>query len=159
MGNDGRMGNNGMDGCGVVDGGGMVRGGAVGGGVGRRVGLARVGDVGDIPRVLVVHVVGHGLDAAVGQGHVVLALHSVAVPLLAVAEVGAGVLVVDAVLEGVVGRLVVVGLGMVGPVVGAGRSDGSHAGSHGSDLRGGGSHGGGDKEGSNDEGLKNMSFE
>jgi len=76
----------------------LDRGGCVGVVVGRPL----VGDGGVVASL--VGVVSDGLDAAVGEVHEVLALRLVAVASLRVAEVGAGVVVVDGVLEGVVWR-------------------------------------------------------
>ena len=72
------------------------------GGAGAVVGLAGVGDVGDVAGVRVVHVVGHRLRAAVGEEDGVGSAGGVPVALLVLAELGAAVLVVHAVLEGVV---------------------------------------------------------
>ena len=106
---------------GVVDG--LVDGlGVVALGVVDLVGLSVVGvlDVHDGARVLVGHVVGHGLEAAVGEGDVVAAVSGVAVPGLVGAKLH-GVLVVvigvDAVLVLVLGRAVL-GLFVGGLVVG-----------------------------------------
>jgi len=70
--------------------------------VGVVVGRPLVGDGGVVASL--VGVVSDGLDAAVGEVHEVLALRLVAVASLRVAEVGAVVVVVDGVLEGVVWR-------------------------------------------------------
>ena len=94
-------------------------GGDVGGGV------ARVAHVSDVARVGIGDVVLDGLDAAVGEGNMVLALGGVAVTGLALAEVGAGVVVLDGVGVLVVGRdLLVGGCG----VVGSGRASGGSGG-------------------------------
>ncbi len=79
-----------------------VRGGAV-------VGLARVGDVGNVARVGIVDVVLHSLDAAIGQSDVVLSLGGVPIAGLAGSEVGAGIVVMDGVSVLVMGGLLVVG--------------------------------------------------
>ena len=77
-------------------------------------------DVHDSARVLVSHVVGHGLEAAVGEGNMVAAISGVAIPGLVGAKLH-GVLVVvigvDAVLVLILGRAVLwlfVGGGVVG---------------------------------------------
>ena len=77
-------------------------------------------DVHDSARVLVGHVVGHGLEAAVGEGNMVAAISGVAIPGLVGAKLH-GVLVVvigvDAVLVLILGRAVLwlfVGGGVVG---------------------------------------------
>ena len=101
-----------MDG-GMVDGG-MMRRGMVGGLVMR---LARVLDVGNVSRVGVIDVVGHGLEAAVRKLDVVLALGGIAVAALAGTKVEA-VLVGDTVLIRVVGGSgLVVGLVVAASVV------------------------------------------
>lgn len=97
--------------CLRVRGRGGIRGGSRDVGGGSRVGcrdrlvirvdrLALVGHV-SLEAVVVVSHVSHLLDAAVGEGHGVRALHGLPVGVLGVAEVGAGVVVVDAVVEGV----------------------------------------------------------
>ena len=77
-------------------------------------------DVHDSARVLVGHVVGHGLEAAVGEGNMVAAISGVAIPGLVGSKLH-GVLVVvigvDAVLVLILGRAVLwlfVGGGVVG---------------------------------------------
>ena len=82
-------------------------GGVGGGGVGV-LRLPRVLDHRHVAR-LAVHGVGHGLQPAVGQRHVVLAVGEVAVTRLLRAEVVVAVVVLDGVLPGVEG-----GLGGVG---------------------------------------------
>ena len=62
------------------------------------VGGARVLDIGNIAGVLISHSIGHSLDAAVGEGNVVLTTGGVAITLLALAEVYAGVFILDTVL-------------------------------------------------------------
>ena len=70
-------------------------------------------DIHDSARVLVGHIVGHGLEAAVGEGNMVAAVSGVAVPGLVGAKLH-GVLVVvigvDAVLVLVLGRAIILGL-------------------------------------------------
>ena len=98
--------------CGVV-GRRVVRGGLVRGRVGLVDGLALVPDVGDVA-VLVVGVVGDDLGAAVGEGDAVLAADDAVLVLrLLLVEVGAGVLVLDAVLVGEGARGQLVGVGVV----------------------------------------------
>eukprot|EP00095_Tigriopus_kingsejongensis_P007915 snap_masked-scaffold132_size323655-processed-gene-2.16 protein:Tk07915 transcript:snap_masked-scaffold132_size323655-processed-gene-2.16-mRNA-1 annotation:"hypothetical protein DAPPUDRAFT_301173" len=62
------------------------------------------GDIGHKARVLIGHRVGHGLDAAIGQGHVVLAAGGVSVALLLLAKVGSGVVIVHGIGVVVEGR-------------------------------------------------------
>ena len=64
--------------------------------------LAGVLDIGNIARVSVVNVVGHGLETTVGELNMVLALGGIAVTALSGTEVEA-VLISDTVLVGVVG--------------------------------------------------------
>lgn len=64
------------------------------------LGLAFVGDLSLVSVVVVGHVV-DGLDAAVRQGYGVRARDGLAIRVLRVAEVGARVVVPDAVVEGV----------------------------------------------------------
>ena len=84
------------------------------------VGLALVPDIGDVAGVAVVDLVGDDLGPAVGEGDAVLAVGGVPVPVLVLAEVGARVAVLNAVLEAVRGGLIVGGLvvGRLGLVVG-----------------------------------------
>ncbi len=114
---------------------GPLGGGAVGGG-------ARVGHIGDVARVGVVHTVGHSLDAAVGESDVVLALGGIAITSLVLGKVGAGVVVVDG-----VGILVDGGgiRGVAGAVGGRGA--------------GGGGKGGSEDRGEDDEALKEKPIE
>ena len=106
------------------------------------VGLTGIGDIGNIARVRVVHMVGHGLGAAVGQENSVGSTCGITIALLILAEVGAAVLVVHTIFKGVVcwhGLLLVLGLrvsvatgvtslmrgGVVwGAVIGEGRGEG-----------------------------------
>ena len=112
-----------LNGLGMV-GGDMMDGGMVDGSVMHRgmigrlvMRLARVLDVGNVARVGVIDMVGHGLEAAVRKLDVVLALGGVAVAALAGTEVEA-VLVGDAVLIRVVGGSgLVVGLVVAASVV------------------------------------------
>ena len=90
-----------MDG-GVVDGGMMHRGMMDGSVVGLVMRLAGVLDVGNVAGVSVVNVVGHGLETAVGELNMVLALGGVAVAALSGTEVET-VLISDTVLIGVMG--------------------------------------------------------
>ena len=90
-----------MDG-GVVDGGMMHRGMMDGSVVGLVMRLAGVLDVGNVAGVSVVNVVGHGLETAVGELNMVLALGGVAITALSGTKVEA-VLISDTVLVGVVG--------------------------------------------------------
>ena len=97
--------------CGVV----RSRGGVVRSLVwsGLVVGLALVPHVGDVA-VLVVGVVGDDLGAAVREGDAVLSTHDAVLVLrLLLVEVGAGVLVLDAVLVGEGARGQLVGVGVV----------------------------------------------
>ena len=102
------------------------RGRSVGGGglVGRGrgvLGLAGVGDIGDVSAVGIGDVVGDGLDPAVGKVDGVGAGGGVSVPVLAGVEPGAGVVIGDGVVVGVHGGLVIGG----GRGVGRGRLVGS----------------------------------
>ena len=83
------------------------------GGSGSIGGNSLVGHFGDVAAVGVSHVVVDVLDPAVGQGHPVGAAGGVAVTLLVLTEVGAAVVVGNAVLVGVNG-------GAVGGVGGSG---------------------------------------
>lgn len=72
----------------------------IGGGLGGRgvgLGLAGVGNIGHVARVGISHVVPHGLDAAVGESHAVLALGRVTISLLVLVKVGAGVVIIDSI--------------------------------------------------------------
>ena len=83
------------------------------------VGLALVPDIGDVAGVAIVDLVGDDLGPAVGEGDAVLAVGGVPVPVLVLAEVGARVAVLNAILEAVRGGLIVGGLvvGRLGLVV------------------------------------------
>ena len=113
-----------VDGLGVVDG--LVdRLGVVALAVVDLMGLSvvRVLDVDDGARVGIVNLVGHGLEATVGEGNMVLAVGGIAVPGLVGAEldgVGVAVVGINAILVLVVGRGVL-GLFVGGGVVGGGR--------------------------------------
>jgi hypothetical protein len=92
----------------------------------------------------------HGLETAVGQLDVVGAAGDISVTLLSLSKVGAGVVVVDAILVGIVcGHLLVGGLmvGRLGVVRGSGVGVGM-----GSMV----SEGHGGKEGNSNESLKGM---
>ena len=95
------IGRSGVVRSGFVGGGRVVRGRLVG--RGRVVlgvgGLSVVGDLGVVSTVVVSRVL-DVLGTAVGQNHRVIALHVVTVALLVAGEVGAGVVVVDGVVEG-----------------------------------------------------------
>merc|ERR1712038_1260924 len=143
-----------VDGLGVVLGLRVVLGlvlglGVVSLGVVDLMGLSVVGvlDVHDGARVLVGHIVGHGLEAAVREGDMVAAIGGVAVPGLVGTKldgVGVGVVGIDSVLVLVLGRAVlglfvtaiaaVLGLGgMVGGGV-VGQGDGQEDGKGDEDL-------------------------
>ena len=113
---EGSVDNGGVDNRGV---GNNVGGSVSNHGSGSVVGLARVGDLGNVT-ALSVGVVGHGLGPAVGQGHGVLTAGGVAVTVLVLGKFGAGVVVGHAVLVGVDGGLVGVDLRGVGRGVGGG---------------------------------------
>merc|ERR1719295_2048759 len=78
----------------------------------RELGYTLVLDVSNIPGVSIGHVVSDNLGAAVGQGHPVLALDGIAVPVLVLAKVGARVVVSHGILVGVDGGSV--GWGSIG---------------------------------------------
>jgi hypothetical protein len=123
---------------------GMVCWGSMRSGMGSWVslvmGLARVGHISNIARVRISNVVSHGLETTVGKLDMVGAAGGISVTVLALAKVGAGVVVVDAILVVVVSGLLLVGrLGVVrwsrvgvgmGTVVGDGRGK-SHGGEDG----------------------------
>ena len=98
------------------------------------VGLARVGDISDVAGVVIGNIVGHGLDAAVGKGDMVLAVGGIAVTGLGGAKVHTRVVIGNSVSVVVVGggvgvvvgvSVAVNGGGMVGGAVGGGVVDGS----------------------------------
>ncbi len=135
-----------------VGGGGVVGSGLVGGlGLGLVdgvLGLTLVPHISDVARVAIGDRVSDNLGAAVGKGNTVLAVGGIAVTVLILVEVGAGVVVLDSV-------LVVVHRGSVlilGSVVGGGGLVVSRGGGG---VVGGGpvgnSHGG---KGKNNEGLE-----
>ena len=76
-------------------------------------------DIGDVSTIGVIHVVSHSLETTIGEQNVVFALGGVPVTGLGVAEISAGVVIVDFVLVGVVNGDIVV-RGMMGGVVKAG---------------------------------------
>ena len=84
------------------------------------LGLTLVLDISDVAGVAVSNIVGDDLGPAVGKGNAVLAVGGVPVPVLVLAEVGARVAVLNAILEAVRGGLIVGGLvvGRLGLVVG-----------------------------------------
>merc|ERR550517_2367364 len=92
-----------------------------------------------------VSVVVHNLDAAVGKGHPVVASHSGTIRSLVLAEVGAGVLVLNAVLKGIwLGWLSVAGSrGVDGDWAHRGMHDGGGVHDGGSVHKGGGDDVGG----------------
>ena len=111
----------------VVSWGSVVGSSVVGGRVGRSlsmrgvggaravVGLAGVGNISNIARVSISHVVGHCLGAAVGQDNGVGSARGVTVALLILVEVSAAVLVVHTIFKGILcwhGLLLVLGLGV-----------------------------------------------
>ena len=97
------------------------------GSVGRGAGVGHLGNVAAVS----VSVVGHGLGPAVGQTYGVLAAGGVAITVLVLGKVGAGVVVVDAVLVGVHGGLVGVHGGGGGVL---GQGGGHQGGEHNSNL-------------------------
>ena len=103
VGDDGSVGNNRS----VVGGAVVSRSRTVGG-------HALVGHVGDVAAVGIGHVVVDVLHPAVGQSHSVGAAGGVAVPLLLLTEVGAAVVVGNAVLVGVDGGLLMVAATVAG---------------------------------------------
>ena len=127
------------------------RGGVVLGGLGV-LGLTRVRHIGDVARVAILDSVGHGLDAAVGEGHTVATVGGIAVTGLIGIEVNIGVLVLDGVLVLVLGGLIISRLLVGGGLVGGGRGV-SRGRGIGPGLV---SRHSGDEEDGGEEGLKRM---
>ena len=117
-------------GSGLVGRGGLVLGlSLVGGLVLGVLSLALILDISDVARVAILDSVGDDLGPAVGKGNTVLAVGGIAIPSLILAEVGARVVILNTVLVGVGGRLVIGGLlvgrgGLVGGSRGVGRGRG-----------------------------------
>ena len=119
-----------------------------------------IGDIRNIPAVSISHMIVDMLDPAVGEGHPVGAGGGVPVPLLVLPEVCAAVVVGDAVLVGVVGRLLVVATS--GP---SGTTSGSYGTTNGSSETTSGSsskqrlgHHAGDQHRENNSSLKQIMF-
>ena len=66
-----------------------------------KLGYTLVLDVSDIPGVSVSNIVSDNLSAAVGEGHTVLALGGIAVPVLVLAKIGTRVVVSNCILVGI----------------------------------------------------------
>jgi hypothetical protein len=113
------------------------------------VGLTGVRDISNVARVSISNVVSHGLETTVGKLDVVGAAGGISVTLLSLSVVGAGIVIMDAILVGVVsGHLLVVSglmVGRLGVVRGSGVGVGM-----GSLV----SEGHGGEEGNSDESLK-----
>ena len=116
-----RLGSVSRHGLGGVGGGGLVGGGGVG------PGLAGVGHIGDIAGVGVGHIILDSLDAAVREGHVVMAVGGISVAGLFGPKVGASIVISNFIGILVDGGLLLVGGGggpVGGRVGGRGRGDG-----------------------------------
>jgi hypothetical protein len=99
-----------MIGSGFVDRASVIRGGLVG----VIVGLTRVLDISHITRVVISHLVGHGLNAAIRQSHVILTIGGVAVSGLVGSKVDSRIIIMDSITVLIVSRLVLVIVTVVG---------------------------------------------